>query len=184
MTQWSESLLDVCVANAPVNFQTVTRTIQFIRNQWFLTVWIKGVHEMPQRNDERTTDWITYCSFSRENLNIYIWCNSMYYFLSWGGNTFRCISFTDHSLIYAVRMINSLPKCNGKGKSKLEISKTLTVNFFSKTYKLNPGRIYLFTKLMWLQCGAFGRLCSLKCSTDTPLSGQKVWEMGPAFRVV
>ena len=92
MTQWSESLLDVCVANAPVNFQTVTRTIQFIRNQWFLTVWIKGVHEMPQRNDERTTDWITNCSFSRENLNIYIWCNSMYYFLSWEGNTFRCIS--------------------------------------------------------------------------------------------
>ena len=94
------------------------------------------------------------------------------------------VGLTDHSLIYAVRMINSLPKCNGKGKSKLEISKTLTVNFFSKTYKLNPGRIYLFTKLMWLQCGAFGRLCSLKCSTDTPLSGQKVWEMGPAFRVV
>ncbi|RMX48150.1 hypothetical protein pdam_00014680 [Pocillopora damicornis] len=58
------------------------------------------------------------------------------------------VGLTDHSLIYAVRMINSLPKCNGKGKSKLEISKTLTVNFFSKTYKLNPGRIYLFTKLM------------------------------------
>ena len=41
-------------------------------SQQFLTVWIKGVNEMSQRNDKRTTNWITFCSFSHENLNIYV----------------------------------------------------------------------------------------------------------------
>ena len=64
------------VANAPVNFQIVTRTrtiySKAVCSQQFLTVWIKGVNEMSQRNDKRTTNWIKFCSFSHENLNIYV----------------------------------------------------------------------------------------------------------------
>ena len=84
------------VANAPANFKTVTWTIPFIRNQWFLkhdwiklhysqlpttsetsngkrqrktypTVWIEEVQEMQQRNDHSTTNCITLLFFSREN---------------------------------------------------------------------------------------------------------------------
>ena len=82
------------------------------------------------------------------------------------------VGLSDHSLIYAVRKINSLPKCNRTREIKVRKSQS-----FLEDLQAQPWAQLSFyeadVNAMWS--------CWKTYMTVTPLSGQKEWETDPAF---